>query len=78
MRAEYVKKAPYDLVESFVIVIKAPRITLRALLFHIYINRSIASSEKLPRINVYFDCKSILEVQFLYDNNCGIIRSLSE
>ncbi len=57
---------------------KAPRTTLRALLFHIYGNGLLALSEKLTGINVHLDFKPILQVQFLHNNNCGIIWSLPE
>ena len=36
------------------------------------------SLEKLSRINIDLDCKSVLEVQLLHDNNHSIIRSLSK
>ena len=56
---------------------QGPQNTLRAL-FQLYVSRSSVSSEKLPRINIDLNCKPVLKVQFLNDDNCGIIESLLE
>ena len=51
---------------------------LKATTAHFRSPKSIppALSENLLRINVYLDCKPILEVQFLNDDNSGVIGSV--